>query len=224
MNSIIKKNPTIDWQNIDTVLLDMDGTILDLNFDNFFWHEYLPKFYAKKNHLTLEESQNFLRESYGAIEGKLQWYCLDFWSERLDLDIAKLKYEIDDKVCFRENAIFFLEFLVKQNKKIYLVTNAHRKSLEVKMLKTNFHQYFCELTSSHDFGYPKEEQEYWYELIEKYPFDKQRTLFIDDSLRVLHSAQKFGIGHILGIAQPDSQKPLQNCEPFEMVYDFKNII
>ena len=32
----------IDWTRIDTILLDMDGTLLDLGFDNFFWREHVP--------------------------------------------------------------------------------------------------------------------------------------------------------------------------------------
>ena len=27
------------WRDIDTVLLDMDGTLLDLHYDNHFWLE-----------------------------------------------------------------------------------------------------------------------------------------------------------------------------------------
>ena len=27
----------IDWTQLDTILLDMDGTLLDLEFDNHFW-------------------------------------------------------------------------------------------------------------------------------------------------------------------------------------------
>jgi len=154
-------NPQVDWNTIDTVLLDMDGTILDLGFDNFFWLEYLPQVYADKNTLSLAQSKQFLAQSYAALEGKLQWYCLDFWSERLQLDIPKLKYSVRERVAFRPGAVEFLKFLVKQKKTVYLITNAHPKSLEIKLLTTNFKQYFCELSSSHELGYPKEEQQYW---------------------------------------------------------------
>jgi len=84
----LSMNPIIEWKKIDTVLLDMDGTILDLGFDNFFWLHHLPQVYAEKNGITFEQSKTLLSESYGAIEGKLEWYCLDFWSRRLELDVA----------------------------------------------------------------------------------------------------------------------------------------
>ena len=31
----------------------MDGTLLDLHFDNYFWHDLLPELYAKNNDLSL---------------------------------------------------------------------------------------------------------------------------------------------------------------------------
>lgn len=216
--------PKVEWSKIDTVLLDMDGTILDLHFDNYFWLDFLPKVYAEKNNLSVEESKAFLKSSYGSIEGKLQWYCLDFWSEKLAIDIPELKMSIKHRVAFREGALAFLQFLEDLGKTVYLVTNAHRKTLEIKLLNANFHEYFKDLSSSHDFGYPKEEQEYWHALIEKYNFDKSRTLFVDDSVRILKSAQDFGIGRILGISQPDSSKEPQDCSPFEAISDYRKFI
>ena len=50
----------IDWSCIDTVLLDMDGTLLDLHFDNFFWSEHLPRTYALRHQISKEESSAYL--------------------------------------------------------------------------------------------------------------------------------------------------------------------
>ncbi|MCW8875812.1 MAG: GMP/IMP nucleotidase [Kangiellaceae bacterium] len=217
-------NPVTDWDEIDTVLLDMDGTILDLAFDNYFWLEYMPQVFAEKNAISLDESRKFLSESYGELKGKLQWYCLDFWSEKLNLDIPALKKDLGHMVAFRPGAVEFLEFLSDKKKSVYLATNAHRKTLEIKMLNADFNQYFCELTSSHDFGHPKEEQEYWHLLREKFPFDPQRTLFIDDSVTVLESAKRFGIKHLYGILVPDSRKGPINSSPFESIASFEEWI
>ena len=38
----MSRSPELDWTSIDTVLLDMDGTLLDLRFDNWFWQEHVP--------------------------------------------------------------------------------------------------------------------------------------------------------------------------------------
>ncbi len=212
--------PKLNWNDIETVLLDMDGTILDLGFDNFFWLHHLPKVYAEKNDISVSQSKLLLAESYQEIEGTLNWYCLDFWSKRLGFDIAELKKSVGARVAFRPGAIHFLEFLVEQKKKVYLVTNAHRKSLEIKLLNVKFHQYFDDLSSSHDFGYPKEEQTYWKLLQEKYGFDPKTTLFVDDSVKILKSAEEFGIKNLLGICQPDLNKEKQDCSPFAAIDDF----
>ena len=49
---IVNKVP--DWENIETVLLDMDGTLLDLHFDNHFWLQHVPVCYAEKHGLSHE--------------------------------------------------------------------------------------------------------------------------------------------------------------------------
>ena len=84
----------LDWDNIDTVLLDMDGTLLDLHFDNYFWTQHLPRAYARKHRLTEGESQRRLAERFLADHGTLNWYSLDHWSEQLQLDIPALKESI----------------------------------------------------------------------------------------------------------------------------------
>ena len=81
----------IDWNSIDTVLLDMDGTLLDLYFDNYFWTEHLPRIYADKHQISEESSAEHLQRQFQQDEGTLAWYSIDHWSEQLGLDIPALK-------------------------------------------------------------------------------------------------------------------------------------
>ena len=215
---------SLPWEKIDTVLLDMDGTLLDLHYDNHFWLEYLPLHYSQKHAIPLTESEKKLKDFSQAVKGTLNWYCLDYWQEKLGLDIVKLKSEVGHKIGFRNNAIEFLSFIQSLNKKIILATNAHPKAIELKLLRADFSRYFFALSSSHDLGYPKEEQRYWKLLTEKYEIDPERSLFIDDSLTILRSASDYGIAHVLGVATPDSQNEPIKCSPFTGIHDFSQLI
>jgi putative hydrolase of the HAD superfamily len=83
-----------DWNTIDTVLLDMDGTLLDLNFDNHFWQTHLPRRYAQHHGRDHDEVRTELMARFKAHEGTLPWYSVDFWTEELALDLMVLKEEV----------------------------------------------------------------------------------------------------------------------------------
>jgi len=223
MKSILSPTISLPWDSIDTVLLDMDGTLLDLHFDNFFWAEHIPACYAKRHCLSLSESKQKLLTFSNSVKGQLEWYCLDYWSEKLSLDVAALKKDVDHKISFRPNVIEFLNFLKNKNKRIILATNAHPKTLELKLMRTDFAGYFNELSSSHELGYPKEENAYWEILTQRYEIDAGRSLFIDDSLSVLRAASQFGIRYILGISKPDLQKEEMDCSPYTGIRDFSQL-
>jgi putative hydrolase of the HAD superfamily len=77
--------------------------------------------------------------------------------------------------------------------------------------------------SSHEFNEPKESQRFWQQLQAREQFDPARTLFIDDTPRILASAQTFGIAHLLGIHQPDSQQP-RRMQGFAAIDNFDEIM
>ena len=197
----------LDWPNIDTILLDMDGTLLDLHFDNHFWLELVPAKMAQKQNITFEEAKADLVSRYQAVEGKIQWYCLDYWQKELSLPIVALKREIQHLIAIREDVPEFLKALKASGKKLVLLTNAHPESLSLKVEQTQIDEYLDEIISTHEFGVSKEHQSLWQQLEQRLKFDKKRTLFVDDSLTILKSAQTFGIGHLLAVANPDSKKP-----------------
>ena len=214
----------IDWDHIDTVLLDMDGTLLDLYFDNHFWLEHLPAHYAEINNLTLENAKAQLYEQFKSHQGTLNWYCLDFWSEGLGIDVAALKRDVAHLISPRPNAITFLKNVKESGRRAILVTNAHRKSLELKMEHTDIELHLDGIISSHDFGLPKEDMLFWDVLAREVPYDERSTLLIDDNLTVLRSAKMAGIGHTLAILKPDSKKPIIDTQEFVPIDCFSSIM
>lgn len=213
----------INWDSIDTVMLDMDGTLLDLHFDNFFWLDHLPLRYAQIHNLDLATANAKLNADIRQYEGTLQWYCLEFWSEMLNINIRQLKEEVKHKIQIRPHVGEFLQRLRANGKKVLLVTNAHPQSLSLKMQVTQIDQWLDVIISSHEFKEPKESQKFWQELQAREKFDPERTLFIDDTVRILDSAKLFGIKYLLGIHQPDSQKE-RRMEQYPAIHHFDEIM
>lgn len=214
----------IDWKKIDTVLLDMDGTLLDLNFDNLFWKEFVPLKFAQKNGISIVSAKQRLEPQFKSMEGKLEWYCLDYWSHVLQLDIVGLKTEISGLIAVLPHVTEFLEKLQKSSQKVLLVTNAHRDSLDLKMEKTCLQPFFDCIISSHDLGFSKEYAGFWDLLQQQQPFDKQTTLLIDDSLAVLNSARLFGIAHLISVSKPDSKQPKKDVSDYSSIEDFRELM
>jgi putative hydrolase of the HAD superfamily len=214
----------IVWHEIDTVLLDMDGTLLDLNFDNHFWQEFVPLRFAQQNGLSIEQAKAQLKPQFKAMEGKLEWYCLDYWSKALQLDIAGLKLELSGLIAIHPHVTEFLDAVRGSGRRMLLVTNAHQDSLNLKLEKTSLHVFFDEIISSHDFGLAKEQPGFWQALQNRHVFEKHSTLLVDDSLPVLRSARDFGIAHLVSICKPDSQAPVRQVAEFVAVEDFRALM
>ena len=200
-------SPVPDWSSIDVVCLDMDGTVLDLRFDNLFWLELLPRRWGEARGLDLDAAMAQLRPRFEAKRGTLEWYCVDHWSEELGLDIPALKHELRDEIRYLEGAAEFLDLLRASRKRVLLTTNAHPLSLQVKDAQTQLSRHFDELVSSHEFGVPKEHPDFWEQLERRHDVPLARTLFVDDSAAVVEAARRAQVGWIYQVLQPDSTRP-----------------
>lgn len=216
--------PALPWQQIDTVLLDMDGTLLDLHFDNHFWLQHVPQRYADHHGISLALAEAELLPLFRQHAGTLNWYCTDFWSQELKLSIRELKREVAHLIALRPDADTFLAALRAAGKRVILITNAHRDSLSLKLERIELAPYFERLISSHDYGFPKENPQFWHALQQDIDFDPARSLFIDDSLPILRSARDFGVAQLLAVRQPDSRGEHKDTEEFAAQEDYRELL
>jgi 5'-nucleotidase len=214
----------LSWSEIETVLLDMDGTLLDLAFDNFFWLELVPAHYAESKGLDAGEARAEIARRYAAVAGSLPWYCIDHWSRELDLDIRHLKWSHRHRIRYLPMVPEFLGAVRARGKRLLLVTNAHRETLAIKIAQTGLDAHVDLIVSSHDLAAPKESLEFWRSLETVTPFDPARSLLIEDSLPVLAAARSYGIRHVVAIRRPDSGAPPRDIVEFTAVDGVADLI
>ena len=203
----VKIDPKAALERCETLMLDMDGTILDLAFDNYMWLHHVPERFAADNNIEPDEARNRLYAKFREMQGQLEWYCLDHWSEYLGLDIAGLHREQNHRIGYLPGAENFLRTIREYDIRILLVTNSHQETLNIKDEVTGVTEHFDGIYSSHSFGVPKEHQKFWQALQETEGFDPETTLFIDDNAHVLDSADSYGVSMLLEITHPDTSAP-----------------
>ncbi len=215
---------TIDWNEIETVLLDMDGTLLDRHFDDHFWLEHLPKRWAHKNGTSLDYARQHLCSLFDSQENTLNWTDLDYWSERLKMDIPLLKKEVEHLIAVHPYVIDFLLQMKQRNKSIWLVTNAHSKTLKLKLKKTVIGGYFNGIISAHQVGLPKEDNSFWNKLQQFVEYNPVRTMLGEDSETNLATAEQYGIRYLIYISRYSSQIESKASKRFVSINHFGQLI
>lgn len=205
-------------------MLDMDGTILDLAFDTYVWKELVVGRYAEHNDLEYRVARDRLFAKYMAIQGDLEWYCLDHWSERLGFDVLALHREVHHRIVYLPGAEAFLETVRNSEVRVLLVTNSHPDTLNLKNDTLGFDEYFDGIHSSHTYGHAKEKQDFWHALREEEGFDPETTVFVDDTVPVLRSAVEFGIRQSVVITEPDTTEPVRENGEFPGVAGVRELV
>lgn len=215
---------TAQWQDLDTVLLDLDGTLLDLAFDCAFWSEHVPAAWASRQDIPIEQARERLRPRFAAREGTIEWYCIEFWSRELGLDIPTLKRQRAHDVRWLPGAREFLERVRRLGKRLVLITNAHPETLAIKNERTAVVSFFDAGFSAHRFGAPKEDARFWQEFAKVERFDPARSLFVDDSLHVLRAARGAGLRNLYTISRPDSSAGARVQAEFPAVEGVRDLL
>lgn len=217
-------DPKTTLTDCATLMLDMDGTVLDLAYDNYVWKELVPARFAARHGVPIEHAKRDLYARYRAAQGNLEWYCLDHWSERLDLDIIGLHREERERIGWLPGAQAFLEAIGARGLNVLLVTNSHRDTLALKSEVTGIERYFERVHTAHDFGFSKEQRGFWEALAEEQGFDPETTMFVDDTESVLDSAQRYGVRHLVTILRPDTSREPKGDTAFDGIHGVSELL
>ncbi len=199
--------PTVDWTQVDHVLLDMDGTLLDLEFDNNFWGQRIHEHYARLNDISLQETVEKFTPIFRSVAGTLDWYSTDFWSDQYGYDIIEYSKTFAEGIRFLPYAEVFLSALKRTGIRSTIVTNAHPDILALKNRHTGIVDRVDDAISSHSIGFAKESQYFWQHTQTRLGFNKAKTLFFDDSAAVINAALEFGIEGSVTVCLPDTSRP-----------------
>ncbi len=194
-----------DWSVIDTVLLDLDGTLLDQAYDNHIWRDLVPHRFALAHSLDLHDAYAEIARRFAERSGTLDWYCIEYWSRTLGIDIGALHREVRSHVAWLPGAREFLTRMRAGGKRLVLLTNSHPIALAVKNEQTGVLDFLDEAVTSHDFGAPKEQAQFWKAAVERFAYDPARSLFADDNSKMLEAARSAGIRWVYGVRHWDTK-------------------
>lgn len=214
---------SVDWTQVDHVLLDMDGTLLDLSFDNEFWGSAIFDHYAELNGVTKELSLEKFAPLFKKVEGTLNWYSTDFWTQQFGYSIIEHSKAHAEGIRWLPFAKEFLQSLRRSNIPVSIVTNAHPDIVNLKQKSTGILDLVDTAVSSHLVGHAKESPLFWDRVQSELGVVSQRTLFFDDSPAVINAALNFGLSASVTICLPDSTRPRRQAPSHFWIDDFQQL-
>lgn len=182
------------FKDIECLLIDMDGVILDNAYDNDFWQNQIPEVIADSKGIAFDDAKRLAIQIFNYKKNTKDWYDVDYWSNMLDIDIEaqKRSEKSFSKISLYDGVIDTLSVL-KNKTKMILITNAHRKTLNIKLEKYNLTPYFDEMVCAHELNYVKEDIQLWYMLRSKYRLDYEKTLLVEDTINNINVGLSAGI-------------------------------
>ena len=213
----------IDWCSINDVLLDMDGTLLDLHYDATFWlnnvHSIVANLTGEPEHVIQERFHRELKKH----EGTLAWYCTDYWADFFGIDLIEAKQQLAHLIRFRPHAEQFLNVLNSLPLRTLIATNAHPDVIQLKLNVVPLEDMVDGIVSSHQYGVAKEHPDFWCALFDEYSINPGRALFMDDSPKVLDAADRAGVREVVEIRHPNLSEPprstwKQGIDDFDVLF------
>ena len=194
-----------DWTAIDTVLLDLDGTLLDQAYDNHIWGALIPQRFAQVRRLDLRTAYGEIERLFDDCSGTLAWYDIEHWTRTLGVDVSALHRELRAEVAWLPGAREFLLRMKSMGKRLVLLTNSHPAALAVKHEQTGVLDLLDGAASSQELGAPKEDPAFWVAAKARFGYDPARSLFADDNAKMLEAGRQSGVRWVYGVRHWDTK-------------------
>lgn len=116
------------------ISFDADGTLVDHKFSHIVWFERIPKLYAEKNGLGIEDARSELFKQFGTVgDENPDWFSLDYWFERLGLgDTSSFLEDIRGLEILYPEVEEVLEMLGAEHSLI-VTSNAPKEFLDIEL-------------------------------------------------------------------------------------------
>lgn len=202
----------------------MDGTLLDLDFDDHFWIQFMPTFLPEQHGYSGDDLNLKFHTPMRTTRGTLDWYCVDYWTEQLNMPVMPSMRRHRHLIRWRPGVTDFLRIARLAGLKLIVATNAHREVWQLKADTLDLVQYVDAVVSSHDYGKPKEAEHFWRSIERQLDLNLERCAFFDDSEAVLASAQTHGVGTVVGIDHPNSNRDPRVLNHHLQIRDFADLL
>lgn len=165
------------------ISFDMDGTIVDMNFDYILWFEELPKLYAERHNLSFEKAKMICREEYNKVgDEDLRWYDVKYWLENFDLkkDFLQLMTNLKHHIKLYPEVKSVVKELSEKHKLI-IISNAPRAFLDLKLEVESIKDHFDRIFSvTSDFNIVKKERNIYKEICKALNIKPEELIHIGD--------------------------------------------
>jgi len=124
------------------ISFDVDGTLVDLEYNDLIWFKEIPELVARKKKISFEKSLKFVHEEYAKLgEHNLNWYDINYWISYFGIEISpdKIFEKYEPQVKIYPEVIPLLEELKK--KYILIVITAMPREFLIPKMK-NLEKYF----------------------------------------------------------------------------------
>ena len=166
------------------VSFDLDGTITDISFADSVWLEGIPRSFADKNGVSLENAKRRVMCEYAKVgRDRLEWYDLRYWIGKLCLDVRpeELLDSYQHKIKIYPEVVEVLEEFSSMGFRLIVVSNARREFVDLELQKTNIARYFERVYSAtSDFGLTKNKVELYRKVCEICDVSPNEVIHVGD--------------------------------------------